>query len=54
MELYIIACVNDSLVAVRLDLSSGSLLWNVSFIRMAHDWVVDGCIGLFLQFVVFL
>jgi hypothetical protein len=40
-DLYSIACVKDASVAVYLDLSTGSLQWNVSLIRAAHDWEVD-------------
>jgi hypothetical protein len=40
-DLFSITCVKDASVAVHLELSSGSLQWNVSFIRAAHDWEVD-------------
>lgn len=37
MDLYSIVCVIDASVAVYLELSSGSLKWNVSFIKATHD-----------------
>jgi hypothetical protein len=37
LELYSIACAKDTSVAIHLDLSSGSLQYNVSFSRAAHD-----------------
>jgi hypothetical protein len=36
LDLYNIGCVKDASIPVHLDLSSGSLLWNISFIRVAH------------------
>jgi hypothetical protein len=36
--LYGIACEKDAFVAAHLDFSSGSLQWDVSFSRAAHDW----------------
>jgi hypothetical protein len=36
--LYGIACDKDACVAAHLDFSSGSLQWDVSFSRAAHDW----------------
>jgi hypothetical protein len=38
-NLYSIACVKDASIADHLDFSSGSLQWNVSFIRAAHNWI---------------
>jgi hypothetical protein len=35
--LYGIACDKDACVAAHLDVSSGSLQWDVSFIRAVHD-----------------
>jgi hypothetical protein len=46
-ELYSIACVKEALVAVNLDLSSGSHKWDVSFIRAAHDWEMDVLASIF-------
>jgi hypothetical protein len=40
-DLYSIASVNDTSVTVHLDLFSGSLKWNLSFINVAHDCEVD-------------
>lgn len=37
LVLYNIARVKDVLVAVNMDFSSGSLQWNVSFIRLVHN-----------------
>jgi hypothetical protein len=34
LDLYSIDCVKDASVAVHLE-------WNVSVIRVAHDWEVD-------------
>jgi hypothetical protein len=39
--LYGIACDKDAFVAAHLDFSSGSLQWDVSFSRAAHDWELD-------------
>lgn len=41
LNLYSSACVKDASVAVQLELSSGSLQWNISFIKATHDWEVD-------------
>jgi hypothetical protein len=35
------ASVKDAFVAVNMDLPSGSLQWNVSFICLDHNWEVD-------------
>jgi len=40
-NLYSCACVKDASVVVQLELSSGSLQWNISFIKATHDWKVD-------------
>jgi hypothetical protein len=40
-DIYNIAYVKDASGTVYLELSSGSLKWNVSFIRAAHDWEMD-------------
>jgi hypothetical protein len=40
-DLYSIICVKDAFLAIHLDLSSGSLKWNVSFIKEAHILRVD-------------
>jgi hypothetical protein len=39
--LYNIADVKDTIVATNMDLSSGTLQWNISFIRLINDWKVD-------------
>jgi hypothetical protein len=39
--LYGIACYKDALVAAHLVPGNGSLQWDVSFIRAAHDWEVE-------------
>jgi hypothetical protein len=39
--LHSIACVKDASIVVYLELSSGSLKWNVSFSRATHNWKVD-------------
>jgi hypothetical protein len=40
-NLYGIACSKDVSVAVLLELSGGSIQWNVSFAKAAHDWKMD-------------
>lgn len=40
-NLYSIACMKDTYVAIQFELSSGSLQWNASFIRATHNWEVD-------------
>jgi hypothetical protein len=35
-DLYTIVCAKDAFVAVHLELSSGSLQWNISFIKAGH------------------
>jgi hypothetical protein len=39
--LFVIAREKNAFVADHLDFSSGSLQWDVSFIRAAHDWELD-------------
>jgi hypothetical protein len=39
--LYNITNVKDVTVATNMDLSSGTVQWNISFIRLIHDWEVD-------------
>jgi hypothetical protein len=39
--LYGIACDKNAPVAANLVSESGSIKWDVSFIRAAHDWEVD-------------
>jgi hypothetical protein len=39
--LFVIAREKNAFVADHLDYSSGSLQWDVSFIRAAHDWELD-------------
>jgi hypothetical protein len=46
-NLYSITCVKDASIAIQLELSSGFLPWNVSFIRTAHDWELDVFVSLF-------
>jgi hypothetical protein len=36
-----IACVKDASVADNREVLGGSIQWNVSFIREAHDWELD-------------
>jgi len=33
-----ISCANDASVADNLEILGGSIQWNVSFVREAHDW----------------
>jgi hypothetical protein len=40
-DLFGIACVNDTFVADNVKIHEGSIKWNVSFTRAAHDWDVD-------------
>ena len=40
-SLHNMASVKDTSSATNMDYSSGSLQWNVSFIRLVHDWEVD-------------
>jgi hypothetical protein len=47
----LLASVKDASIATNMDYSSGSLQWNVSFIRFVHDWEVD-VLASFLYFVV--
>jgi hypothetical protein len=39
--LYNIALVKEASVATNMDLSSGTIHWNIIFIRLAHDWEVE-------------
>jgi hypothetical protein len=39
--LFGIACAKDASVAANLEFLGGSIQWNVSFVRAAHDWEVD-------------
>jgi hypothetical protein len=39
--LFGIACVKDASVADNREVLGGSIQWNVSFIREAHDWELD-------------
>jgi hypothetical protein len=39
--LYGLAREKDAFVADHMDYSSGSLQWEISFIRAAHDWELD-------------
>ena len=39
--LYNIANVKDAIVVNNMDLLSGNLQWNISFLRLIHDWEVD-------------
>jgi hypothetical protein len=41
LVLYDIGRDKDVLVAAHLDSTSGSLQWDVSFIRASHDWEVE-------------
>jgi hypothetical protein len=41
LGLYNIASVKDASIANNMDCSSGSTQWNVSFIRLFHDWEVE-------------
>ena len=52
-DLYNMDSVKDALVVVNMDLSNGFLQWNVSFIRLAHDWEVN-VFGFLLYLVVLL
>jgi hypothetical protein len=39
--LYNIVSVKDATLATNMDLSNGTLQWNISFIWLIHDWEVD-------------
>jgi hypothetical protein len=39
--LFGIACVNDAFVTNNIEVLGGSIQWNVSFTREAHDWELD-------------
>jgi hypothetical protein len=41
LALFVVACEKNAFVADHMDFSSGSLQWDVSFIRAAHDWELD-------------
>jgi hypothetical protein len=48
--LYNTAYVMDATVAtnmVHMDLSSGTLQWNISFVQLIHDWEVDTLASLY-------
>jgi hypothetical protein len=38
--LYNIALVKEAFMAINMDLSSGTIHWNVFFICLGHDWEV--------------
>jgi hypothetical protein len=40
-DLFGIARVKDASVADNMEILGGSIQWNVSFVREAHDWEVD-------------
>lgn len=40
MIVYRIACRKEVSVAEVMEISSGSLQWNLNFIRATHDWEV--------------
>jgi hypothetical protein len=40
-DLFGIARVKDASVADNIEILSGSIQWNVSFVREAQDWEVD-------------
>jgi len=40
-DLFGIARVKDASVANNMEILGGSIQWNVSFVREAHDWEVD-------------
>ena len=50
--LYNIALVKEASLAANMDLSSGTIHWNINFIRLTHDWEVEMLASLFV--VVFL
>ena len=39
--LYNIGSVKEAFVATNMYLSSGTIHWNINFIRLAHDWEVE-------------
>lgn len=45
--LYGIARYKDALIVAHLDFASGSLQWDVSFIRAAHNWEVKALASFF-------
>jgi hypothetical protein len=46
-DLFGIARVKDASVADNMEILGGSIQWNVSFVREAHDWEVDVFISFF-------
>jgi len=40
-DLFGIAQVKDASVSDNMEILGGSIQWNVSFVREAHDWEVD-------------
>jgi hypothetical protein len=47
--LYNIASVKEASVDTNMDLSSGTIHWNINFIRLAHDWEVEMLASLFFD-----
>jgi hypothetical protein len=41
LGLFGIVCAKDAFVANHREISRGSIQWNASFARAAHDWKVD-------------
>jgi hypothetical protein len=41
LDLFGIARVKDASVADNMEILCGSIHWNMSFVREAHDWEVD-------------
>ena len=39
--MVLIACVKNASVVAHLELADGYNCWNVSFVRVTHDWEVD-------------
>jgi hypothetical protein len=46
-DLFGIARVKDASVADNMEILGGSIQWNVSFVREAHDWKVDAFTSFF-------
>jgi hypothetical protein len=38
---FLVLLVKDASVADNLEVLGGSIQWNMSFVREAHDWEVD-------------
>jgi hypothetical protein len=48
--LFGIACTKDTFVVAHVEFFGGSIQWNMSFARAAHDWEVDAFTSFFRVF----